>query len=615
MQIDELIARVADWLAPGAPLFGPDAETESAALWRTVRAIDRATAPPPLADRLHQAHVLLGRFHHLRYRARREPVDLAKAVVCLEFVAGDHRYVPPDLEALVGRFTDPAEQAEAGTGLLAASLANPAEALLDAGIQLVTPSAPDRPDLLSVLCLAHRRRYERSGSSTDLERAIETGEQAVALAPEAETCARLAEAYRCRYALHADLPDLQRVIDLLEQGAHPDDRVLATAYRLRYDRTGEAGALDRAVVHGERSADAVELSVTLLRRFRRDSSLPDLVRAAALAAAEPEVATGHAAEIAAVFLAKHEYGGERADLERAVRLGEQALAALRDDDPGRPELLRMAAVARHRRYLSEGSESDLERATTLARWAHGGFPAHQPGRAEAAVTLAAIHLTRHARSGVRAELERAVELAERLVTDGCPPEWTATLSRACHARYRVTAVRADLDRAIELGERAVSATDVARPARLADLAAAYRTRFGAGDLSRAVELGTQAVDGTPEEHVDLPWRRSALAEARLDRYRVERDVADLTTAVELSERAWRHADSNGTEHPGGMRLAAIFAEALLAHVENGGPLQPELLRELVRNVTGSRAASPVDQVAARQAVGELALAAGQPGVA
>ncbi|MGV9366951.1 CHAT domain-containing protein [Amycolatopsis sp. NPDC003731] len=625
MPIDEQIELLRDLLEPGAPVFEPAAETESAALWQTVRAIDRGTAPPPLAHRLEAAHVLLGRFHHLRYRLRREPVDLAKAVVCLEFVAGDHRHVPPDLEALIGRFTDPHEQARAGTDLLAASLANPDEALLDAGIQLITPSAPGRPDLMSLLCLAHRRRYERSGSSDDLERAIETGEQAVELAPDAETRDRLAEAYRCRHALHADLQDLQRVIDLLEQVVPADEQAsakLATAYRLRYDRTGEPETLDQAVTHAERAANPVELSVTLLRRFRRNSSLPDLVRAAALAAGEPKVATEHAAEIAAVFLAKHEYGGERADLEHAVRIGDQALAAIPDDDPGRPELLRMAAVARHRRYLSEGSEPDLERATTLARWAYEGFPVHQPGRAEAAVTLAAILLTRHARSGVRAELDRAVELTEPLVTDGCPPEWTATLSRACQARYLVTSARPDLDRAIELGECAVAATaatDVSRPARLADLAAAYRTRNGSGadpaDLSRAVELSIQAVDGTPEEHVDLPWRRSALAEARLDRYRVERDAADLDAAVELSERAWRQAGSNGTEHPGRMRLAAVFAGALLAHVENGGQLVPELLEGLVRDVTGSRAASPVDQVAARHAVGDLALAAGQAGIA
>ncbi|MEV5714740.1 CHAT domain-containing protein [Amycolatopsis mediterranei] len=621
MPIDEQIEEVRDLLQPGAPLFAPEANDKSGALWRTVRAVDPGTAPPPLARQRAQANALLGQFHHLRYRARRNPVDLAKAVVCLEFVAGDHRNVPDGLAAVVGRFTDPEEQARVGATLLTASLADPEEALLDAGIQLVTLSEQERPDLLSGLCLAHRRRHERSGSAGDLERAIESGERAAALAPDADTYLHLAEAYRCRYALHSDSADLRRLIDLLEPVAGEDERVpakLATAYRLLYDRTGEGAALDQAVAHGERGANAVESSVTLLRRFRRDSSLPDLLRAAALAAGERVVDTEYAAEVAAVFLAKHEYGGERADLERAVRLGEQALATLRDDDPRRPEILRMAAVAFHRRYLSAGAEPDLERATTLARWAHGGFPPHRPGRARSAVDLAAIHLTRHARGGVLAELESAVELVERLVADGCPPEWTATLSRACHARYLVTMAPSELDRAIDLGERAVSgtaATEVALPGRRLDLATAYRTRYGTSadpaDLSRAVDLGTQAVNGTPGDHADLPWRRSALAEAHLGRYRVMRDVADLDKAVDLSGRAWRETRPNGTEHPGSARPAAVFAGALLAQAENGGQVEPDLVQALVQDVTGSRTASPVDQVAARHAVGELALAAGQ----
>ncbi len=186
MPIDEQIERVRDWvLRPDAGLLGPDATQESEALWRTVRSVDPRTAPKFLARQLDEANTLLGWFHQLRHQLTGDPVDLAKAVVCLEVVADDHRTVPLELEAIVGRFTDPREQALIGTELLAASMSNPAQALLDAGIQLVTPTAAGQPARLSSLCLAHRRRYERSGSVTDLERAIETGEQAVAVAAKA----------------------------------------------------------------------------------------------------------------------------------------------------------------------------------------------------------------------------------------------------------------------------------------------------------------------------------------------------------------------------------------------------------------------------------------------
>lgn len=252
----------------------------------------------------------------------------------------------------------------------------------------------------------------------------------------------------------------------------------------------------------------------------------------------------------------------------------------------------------------------------MAQWAHNAFPSHQPGFSQTAVDLAAIHLTRHARSGVRAELERAVELAESVVTESCLPEWTATLGQAWHARYLVTRSLPDLDRAIDLGKRAVSetaaATDVARPRRQADLATACRTRYGTSadlaDLSQAVDLGADAVSRTPDGHVDLPWRLSALAEARLDPYRAERNNADLDAAVELSERAWRLV---GSEHPRRVRLAAACASALLERVEGGGQVAPDLLGALVQDVVESRSAARVDQVAGHHAVGVLVLATGK----
>jgi tetratricopeptide (TPR) repeat protein len=623
MAIDEQIERVRDWVRHDGPaLFCRSAHIESEALWRTVRSADTVAAPPQLRWKLGEAHSLLGWFHYLRNQARRDSVDLAKAIICLEFVADDHRRVPSELEALVGRFTDREEQARVGAELLTASLGNPEQAMLDAGIQLVAAVASDQPDRLSNLCLAYRRRHERTGSLDDLARAIATGERAVELAPGADTWIRLAGAYRCRYALNADLPDLDHVVDLLNEAVRVDPGVSATlgaAYRLRYERTGDAVALDTAVIHGERGTDLPELSVTLLRRFERDGSLADLLRAAELANARSTVDAHNVAGIVTVFLAKHEYGTDPADLDRAVRIGQQAMDTVCESHPRRPEILRVAAVALHRRYLSAGDEADLSRAVELADWAHNAFPSHQPGFAQSAVDLAAIRLTMFTRSGARAELDSALGLTASVVTEGCPPEWTATLGRIWHAHHMVTRAGPELDRAIDLSERAVSetaATDVARPRRWLDLATAYRTRYAISanlaDLSKAVELGTAATRATADGHVDLPWRLSALAETYLDRYQVERHQADLATAVELSERAWRQV---GAEHPRKLGLAAALATALLEQVGSGTRVAPDLLAALTRDVVEARTSAPVDQVAGRHAVGVLLHAAGQADLA
>jgi hypothetical protein len=619
MSVDEQIERVRDWVydGPGDSLFEPDATAHAMALWRTVRSVDAATTPEPLAQRLQVGNALLGRFHQFRYQVCRDLVDLAKAVVCLELVADDHRLVPPALAEVVGRFTRREEQARVGGKLLDAWLSSPEDALLDAGIQLLTLSAYRRPDLLSRLCLAHRRRYERTGSASDLGQAIEAGEEAMALVPSVETWAHLAEAYLCRHAVRPDLTDLRQAIALLERAASHDEQAharLGAAYRLLHEQTGDDEALDLAVNHGERGEDPAELSVTLLRRFHRHGSPPDLARAVALVdeySVDPGTVTG----TMSVLLAKHEHGSDQADLDRAVRLGEKVIADLRDDDQHRPGVLRVVAVTLHRRYLHSGTETDLDRATTLARWAVHAFPPHHPTAKLAAVDLAALHLTRHVRSGVRAELDRAVELAERAVADDCPPEWTATLARALLMRYLVTGTRQDVDDAISLGERAVSETparDVALPSRQTDLAGAYRARYTTNtdptDLDQAIELGAGSVGNTHDTHIDLPWRLADLATAHLDRYRARSDPADLDTAQALGERAWHHPTA--ADHPGRVRLAATLADILLVRLDIGTQVAPELLAELTSDVAESRAAVLVDKVAGLHAVGVLIRAAG-----
>jgi hypothetical protein len=619
MLIDERIERVRDRVRDGLSesLFEPEATADAAALWRVVRADDPATTPPPLVHRLQAANAVLGRLHHLRYLLRQDLTDLAKAVVCLELVADDHRLVPPALEELVGRFVSQEEQARVGSTLLDASSADPERALLDAGIQLVTLSATGDPSRLSRLCLAHRRRYEQTGFTRDLDRAVERGEQAIAVSSSSETQVRLAEAYLCRYAASPEPQNLRRVVELLECATSRDEQAhakLGTAYRLLYEHTGDDDALARAVSHGEQGSDQAELSVALLRRFHRDGSPTDLAQALTLVKTNP-VAPGTVTGAVLALLTNHEHGGDQADLHHAVQLGDDVLSALSDDDRRRPGILRVVSAARHRRYLSTGAEADLEQATSLARWSMSAFPPHHPDATQAAVDLASIYLTRHRRSGVRAELDEAVELAQRAVTDGCPPEWTATLARALLTRYLLTQALPDLKQAIELGERAVAETsmrDVALPGRQTDLARAHRARHDIhgdpADLDQAVELGTQAVNNTHDTHIDLPWRLSALAATHLDRYQTRHDLTDLDAATALGERAWRHPTAVG--RPGRARLAAALANSLLELLDRGGQVASELLTDLTIDLTESHAAELVDQVAGLHAVGALIRAAG-----
>ncbi|MEV4095014.1 CHAT domain-containing protein [Streptosporangium saharense] len=674
MPIDDLTWRVEKlvdeyrWTGDTETILGAEASGDAVALWRAVRVVDLGTSSPSLDAQFTAASTALGRLHYWRYRessGERRNAELARALLCLEAVSDDVHRVPAELNPLVGRFTDPDAQADTALTLLRASASGLDPALLDAGILLLTPAAaasprrsPLRAARMSHLCLAHRLRHERDGSAADLAQAVSTGEEAVAIAAEhgadaPESWSRLAFAYRCRYRLHADPADLRRVIDLFERVlalSGPRAALLSdlgTAYRLHHEHTGDLTHVERAVALSEQAAARPEgradpsvlagLGACLLCRYERSGARADLWRAAeiservvaALPEDDPERAT-HLAAAASVLLRRHERSRALEDLNRAVELGEQALSALPEEDRRRADALGGLAAALHRRYLGAGSDTDLDRAVTLGGWALAAVPAGHPDRARASMDLAAVHLTRHARTGVLADVARAIELGEEVLasTAACPPKWLSTLGGAYQQRYPATGAVADLDRAIDLGERSLAATgedDFALAGRRARLATAYWRRHGhsadgpadgvAGraDLDRAIDLGERAVAGTPDDHADLPGRLAGLAAARLARHRLGGAPADLDAAVGLGERALAIVPEG---HPGRSRLTADLCDAYLERVTGGGPApDPERLRELAGTVSGTRAASPVDRVAAHHAVGALAQAAGQTDLA
>lgn len=661
MPIDDLTARVRDlvreyqYTRHSSVILGPEGDREGAALWKTVRAIDLDTAPRWLDGQLDEANAALGWLHYWRYReaaGSRKQAELARALLCLDPVSDDVDLVPQDLDLVIGRFTDPGEQADLGVSLLRASASSDDPALLDAGILLMTLASAERPGQaawLSHLCLARVRRHERGGNTSDLDQAIADGENAVAImvrngAQAVGPWSNLALAYGSRHQLHGDLADLERAVGLLEQVlavAGPGEATLsdlATAYRRYYEQTGEAGHIERAVALAEQAAAPdglaspavlASLSSALLRRYERSGSERDLRRAADLAdrvvSATPErdpQRSAYLADAALTRLRRYERSRELADLNRAVELGEQALSALSEEDPRRPGNLAGLAAALHQRYLSTSADTDLNHAATLIGWALAAMPASDARRPGAVMKLTAIYSTRYARSGVLADIDQAIERGEGVVARAadCPPEWLTTLGGAYLRRFSATGAVADLDRAIELGENSLAATsedDFARAGRQARLATAYWYRYGhqgsRPDLDRAIDLGKRAVTGTPDDHVERPERISSLVGVLLARYRLDQTPADLKGAINLGEGALAGVPA---EHPDRARLTASLCTAYLERViAEGSGLDTEKLDELARTMTGASAMPPAERVSAHHAVGALAQASGCPGLA
>jgi tetratricopeptide (TPR) repeat protein len=195
---------------------------------------------------------------------------------------------------------------------------------------------------LADLASARLSRFELGGFPADLNRAVELDEQVVAAtaADDPERAGRLsnlgADLSR-RYEVNGSSPDLERAIEVGEQAvaATPAD-------------------------HPWRAARLTNLGIAFQRRFERAHSLTDLRRAVDLAEQavaatpadhpyraprpNPQRAT-RLSNLGAALRICFENGGSQDDLDRAVEIGQQAVAAAPADDPHRAGYLHNVELA------------------------------------------------------------------------------------------------------------------------------------------------------------------------------------------------------------------------------------------------------------------------------
>jgi tetratricopeptide (TPR) repeat protein len=196
-----------------------------------------------------------------------------------------------------------------------------------------TPAGhPNRIARLSDLAGALLSRFELGGSPADLNRAVELDEQVVAATPagDPEGAGRLsnlgADLSR-RYEVNGSSADLERAIEVGEQAlaATPPDHPwraarltnLGIASQRRFERTRSLSDLRRAVELGEQAVAATPAD----HPYR--APRPNPQRAARLS------------NLGAALRLCFENGGSRDDLDRAVQIGQQAVAAAPNDDPHR----------------------------------------------------------------------------------------------------------------------------------------------------------------------------------------------------------------------------------------------------------------------------------------
>ncbi|WP_067456230.1 CHAT domain-containing protein [Actinomadura macra] len=270
---------------------------------------------------------------------------------------------------------------------------------------------PQRPDVLRGLAAALHRRHLSTGTGPDLDRAATLGAWALAAIPSdhpgrAGAAMELAGAHLTRYTRTGVLADLAEAIELGEQVvAGAADRLpewaslLGGAYRQRYRASGDAADLDRAIELGEQALAGTGDSGVAL--------------------------AGRQARLAATYQQRHEHGrghgGRHADadggisLERAIDLGEHAVAATPAGHIDLPQRLAALAGARLARHRLTRASADVDAAIDLGERALASVPVGDPGRAGLVAGLCAAYLERLTGGGPPPEPERLRGLAAAVV--------------------------------------------------------------------------------------------------------------------------------------------------------------------------------------------------------
>jgi tetratricopeptide (TPR) repeat protein len=274
--------------------------------------------------------------------------------------------------------------------------------------------------------------------------------------------------------------------------------------------------------------------------------------------------------------ARYEQTEALADLDGAIRVGRQAVAAAPAGHPDRAAMLSNLGLALRARFERTGALADLDEGVQVGRQA----VAAAPGEAEALAGLAAALLIRFRRMGVLADVDEAVRVGQHAVAatpngHSEQAKHLSNLAAALLARFKRTGMLADLDEGIRLTQDAVATAD-GHPDQamyLSNLGAALHMRFDRtgvlGDMHEAIRVDQQAVTATPDDHPDLALRLSNFSIALETRFDRTGALADLDQAIRLSGQA---ATAIPEGHPDQAGMLSNLGTALKTRFDRTGVL-------------------------------------------
>ena len=282
---------------------------------------------------------------------------------------------------------------------------NKAIQMLKDAIRISLYDDPAKPELLCMLGDALSRRFERFGSSADIDEAVAMKVEAVRLIqdqpPRASYLNSLSKSLRHRFRRLGARIDIDKSISMskeaiqLTEDGHPHRPdfmdVLGGSLLERFERLGDVADLDRGISIAEKvlfnltSNDDPSkpgrmnnLGRLYLRRFRHTKSLLDLegsilmfryaLHLIPLVNQHP-LRSELLDNLSHLLFLRFESTGEIAELSESISLSLQSIALTPEGHPERPERLGRVANSYLSRFRLLNTPRDLDDAISYAAWA------------------------------------------------------------------------------------------------------------------------------------------------------------------------------------------------------------------------------------------------------
>lgn len=411
-------------------------------------------------------------------------------------------------------------------------------------LELLGPQSPAAAKYANKLGRSLQLGYQRSGALTELEAAIRFSTTALDLCPRgqrtAESLDLVAGNLSLRYDHIGSLTDLHRAIELGEDAVAvsvaegTQERlyylgIQSVRLRRRYTLTGDADDLETAVAYGMVTVEGDHPA--------RGNFMGDLVYA---------------------LCARYERRGELLDLQRAIEYAEELWAMTPRGEANRLGAGLCLASSLDLRYQLTGAVEDLERAVEFSLECVQETPQGDPLRARCLDGLASSLFARfqHSRDKNMDDLHNAITHGEEAVasTAGTATARAGYLKNQAfrlRCRYSYSGAIDDLQQAAILSEGAL--TDpistglhdiLHHSCRLDSMAGSLTDRFNrtgaVDDITRAVMYARESLEAAPPGHLQRASRLMALAEGLRKMYHQEHGAGN-SSAIEGLQDAVRYA--------------------------------------------------------------------------